>query len=340
MTLSSKLTTDQKTMKAILYDQYGSPDVLQVKEIDRPGVGDDEVLIRVCAAGANPYDWRFMRGEPYFMRLFTGLLCPKTNRLGADMAGQVEAVGKNVTQFQPGDEVYGRVQGTFAEYVCVSEQAALVLRPTNLTFEQAAAVPMAAYTALQGLRDQGQLRPGQKVLINGASGGIGTFAVQIAKALGAEVTAVCSTQKVKQARSIGADQVIDYRQEDFIQVCSQGQYRYDLMLDIVGNRELSECQRVLKPNGTYVIVGAPDKDRWLGPLAHFLKVSLAAPFVSQKVVTLDTKAKKEDLLFLKELIEADKITPIVERQYPLTQVPEALRYLEEGHAQGKIVITV
>ena len=322
-------------MKAIVYEEYGSPDVLELQEIDKPVVNDDGVLVRVRAASANPYDWHFMRGKPYFMRMQTGLLKPKANRLGVNLAGQVEAVGKNVTQFHPGDEVFGGGDGAFAEYVCGSEDR-LVLKPANLTFEQAAAVPTAAFTALQGLRDKGRIQPGQKVLINGASGGVGTFAVQIAKSFGAEVTGVCSTRNVDKVRSIGAHQVIDYTHEDF----THGGQRYDLMLDSVGNRSLSECRRVLASKGTYVIVGGPDGGRWLGPMAHFLRTLVLSLFVSQKVVVLMAKRNKEDLLVLKELLEAGKVTPVIDRTYPLSEVPEAIRYLEEGHAQGKVVIAV
>ncbi len=333
-------------MKAITFDRYGSPDVLQLQEIDKPVVKDGDVLVRVRAASANPYDWHMMTGRPYFMRMQSGLLKPKINGLGADLAGQVEAVGKNVTRFRPGDEVFGEVDvevpgkpaleiGSFAEYVCVSEDS-VEQKPANLTFEEAAAVPMAGFTALQGLRDIGQLQPGQKVLINGASGGVGTFAVQIAKSFGAEVTGVCSTRNVDMVRSIGADQVIDYTREDFTR---SGQ-RYDLMLDNVGNRSLSECRRVLNPKGVYLLsFGRPDR-RWLGPLVQLLGAVLLSPFVSQKLVTWVAKLSKEDLLVLKELIEAGKVTPVIDRTYPLNETPEAIRYLEEGHARGKVVITV
>jgi len=322
-------------MKAIVYDKYGSPDVLRLQEIDKPVANDDDVLVRVRAAGTNPLDWHFMRGTPYVMRMMSGLFTPKAKRLGVDLAGQVEAVGKNVTQFQSGDEVFGAGGGAFAEYVCVSEDS-LVLKPGNLTFEQAAAVPIAAFTALQGLRDKGRIEPGQKVLINGASGGVGTFAVQIAKSFGAEVTGVCSTRNVEMVRSIGADQVIDYTHEDFTR-CGR---RCDLMLDNVGNRSLSECRRVLASNGTYVGVGGPNGGRWLGAVAHLLKLLVLSRFVSQKVVMFIAQTNKEDLLILKELLEAGKVTPAIDRIYKLSEVPEALGYLEEGHAQGKVVITV
>jgi len=335
------LTEDRKNaMKAIVYHKYGSADVLQLQEIDKPVVNDDDVLVRVSAASVNPYDWHFMTGRPYIARMLFGLLKPKVNGLGADLAGQVEAVGRNVTQFRPGDEVFGEVDaevpfGAFAEYVCVPEDS-VVLKPANLTFEQAAAVPMAALTALQGLRDAGRIQPGQKVLINGASGGVGPFAVQIAKSFGAEVTGVCSSRNVDMVRSIGADHVIDYTREDF----TRGGQRYDLMLDNVGNRSLSECRRVLNPKGVYVAsFGHPEK-RWLGPFARLISMFVLSPFVSQKMVSLSAKRTKEVLLDLKELIEAGKLTPVIDRTYPLSEVAEAIQYLAEGHARGKVVITV
>ena len=324
-------------MKAIVYHEYGSPDVLELQEIDKPVVKDDEVLVRVHAASANPYDWHFMTGLPYFMRLQAGLRKPrKATVMGADMAGQVEAVGKNVEQFRPGDEVFAGVEtGCFAEYACVSEEL-LGMKPANLTFEQAAAAPMAAGTALQGLRDKGQIQPGQKVLIIGASGGVGTFAVQIAKAFGAEVTGVCSTRNVDMVRSIGADHVIDYTQKDF----TRGEHRYDLMLDLVGNHSPSKCRGVLNPKGVYIAsFGQPDH-LWLGPLAQLLRMLVMSLFVSQKMTTFTAKENKEDLVVLQELIEAGKVTPVIDRTYPLSEVPEAIRYLEEGHTQGKVVITV
>jgi NADPH:quinone reductase-like Zn-dependent oxidoreductase len=321
-------------MKAIVFHGYGSPDVLELEEIDTPVLKDDLVLVRVHAASVNPFDWHRMRGRPYVMRLGEGISKPKNTGLGADVAGRVEAIGKNVTLFKSGDEVFGMSTRTCAEYVNVSEKG-LVLKPANLTFEQAAAVPVGAITALQGLRDKGQIQPGQTVLVNGAAGGVGTFAVQIAKALGADVTGVCSTRNVDMVRSIGADHVIDYTREDF----TQGGQPYDLIFDCVGNRSLSACRRVLKPEGVLVIVGAAD-GRWLGPLVRPLKARLIAPFVSQKMVFLLAKRSKDDLAVLKELIEAGKVTPVLDRSYPLNEVAEAIRYLEEGHAQGKVVITI
>jgi NADPH:quinone reductase-like Zn-dependent oxidoreductase len=307
---------------------------LRFEEIEKPMVEDDQVLVRVHAASVNPLDWHNMRGEPYVMRASGGLTKPKNNGLGADLAGRVEAVGGNVTQFQPGDEVFGMSIKTFAEYVRVS-QAGVVTKPANLTFEQAAAVPVGAITALQGLRDKGQLQPGQRVLINGAAGGVGTFAVQIAKSFGAEVTGVCSTRNVDLVRSIGTDHVIDYTKEEF----TTGAQRYDLILDAVGKRSLSECRRVLTPEGTLVVVGAAD-GRWIGPLVPPLKALLLSRFVSQKLMFFISKRNTADLLLLKDLIEAGKLTPVIDRSYLLSDVPEAIRYLEEGHAQGKVVITV
>jgi NADPH:quinone reductase-like Zn-dependent oxidoreductase len=333
-------------MKAVVHDSYGSPGVLELKETDKPVVSDGDVLVRVRAASANPYDWHFMTGLPYLMRLQSGLLRPKFKGLGDDLAGEVEAVGRNVTRFRPGDEVFGEIGaeghgrplpevGSFAEYICVCEDA-VVPKPANLTFEQAAAVPMAGLTALQGLRDKGRIQSGQKVLINGASGGVGTFAVQIAKSFGAEVTGVCSTGNVDMVRSIGADQVIDYTREDF----TRGGERHDLMLDNVGNRSPSECRRALNSKGVYVAsFGRPER-RWLGPVPELLKMGLLAPFVSQKMVTWVTKLNREDLLTLKELIEGGKVTPIIDRTYKLSEASEAMRYLEQGHARGKVVITV
>jgi NADPH:quinone reductase-like Zn-dependent oxidoreductase len=333
-------------MKAITRDRYGSPDVLKLKDIDKPVIGDDDVLVRIRAASTNPYDWHFMRGKPYFMRLMSGLLKPKGNGLGADLAGQVEAVGKNVTRFRPGDEVYGEVDGgvpgkheleiaSFAEYVRVSEDS-VVPKPTNLTYEQAAAVPMAGLTALCALCDYKQIEHGRKVLVNGASGGVGTFAVQIAKALGAEVTGVCSSRNVDMVESIGADHVIDYTREDF----SRGGQKYDLMLDNVGNHSLSACRRVLSPDAVYLAsFGQPD-NLWFGPLAYLFRMSVLSLFVSQKLIPLSMKRTTENLLTLKDLIESEKVTPVIDRIYPLSETSEAVRYLEEGRAQGKVVISM
>ena len=324
-------------MKAIVRSKYGSPDVLELREIEKPAVEDDHVLVRVQAASVNAGDWHSMRGKPYIIRLMLGgLFKPRTKNavLGGDLAGRVEAVGGNVTEFQPGDEVFGMSIRTFAEYVSV-RRVGIVRKPANLTFEQAAAVPVAAITALQGLRDKGHIRPGQKVLINGASGGVGTFAVQIAKSFGADVTAVCSPRNVDMVRSLGADRVIDYTREDF----TRDGARYDLIFDVAGNHSFSECRRVLSPNGTLVMVGQSGRKKIsILPL-------LTAPLVSrlrrkQKLVSFIAKRNKEDLTLLKELMEAGKVTPVIDRQYTLSEVPAALRYLGEGHARGKIVITV
>jgi len=333
-------------MKAITFDRFGSPDVLRLQEVEKPVVDDDDVLVRVRAASANPYDWHFLTGLPHIGRMSFGLLKPKVRGLGADLAGEVEAVGKKVTEFRPGDEVFGEVDGevpgkpilelgSFAEYVCVSETS-VALKPHNLTFEEAAAVPLAGHTALQALRDQGRVKPGQKVLINGASGGVGTFAVQIAKALGAEVTGVCSTRNVDMVRSIGANHVFDYIREDF----TLGRARYDLILDNVGNRKLSEVRRVLIPGGVYFSSFGSPENRWLGPFGRLIGMFASAPFVSQRMIALTVKRTKEALLDLKELIEAGKVTPVIDRTYPLKEAAEAMRYLERGHARGKVVIRV
>lgn len=322
-------------MRAITYTEYGPPDVLQLTEVAKPAPKDDEVLIRIRAASVNPLDWHYMRGTPYFIRIGGGLRRPKSGRLGVDAAGQVEVVGKNVAHFKPGDEVFGACKGAFAEYACASE-GRVALKPANLTFEQAAAVPIAGLTALQGLRDAGQIKAGQKVLINGASGGVGTFAMQIARSFGAEVTGVCSTRNVEMVRSIGADQVIDYTLEDF----TKSQHQFDMIFDAVGNRSLSDCRRALTTKGTLVFIGGPDKGRWLGPVKGLLKVGVLSPFVSQKLRPFGAHLSKADLTVLRELLETGKVTPIIDRTYPLGDIPEAIRYLEEGHARGKVVITV
>jgi NADPH:quinone reductase-like Zn-dependent oxidoreductase len=323
-------------MKAIVYHEYGSPDVLELQDIDKPVVADEHVLVRVRAASVNPADWHFMRGEPYLMRPQSGLRKPKKNFVGHDIAGQVEAVGKDVTGFRPGDEVFADVgAGGFAEYASVSE-GVLVLKPANLTFEQAAAVPLAGLTALQGLRDAGQIRPGQKVLIIGASGGVGTFAVQIAKSFGAEVTAVCSTRNMELVRSLGADAVIDYTQGDFTQ---SGQ-KFDLIFQLAGTSSPSHCRQALTSKGTLVLSSGESDGRWIGPVDRLVKAAVLSPFVSQKLGSFLAKPNKDDLQFLKELIEAGKLMPVIDRTYPLSEVPEAIRYLEEGHARGKVVIAV
>ena len=337
-------------MKAIVQYKYGSPDdVLELREIDKPVIEDDEVLVRVHAASVHPDVWHVVRGRPYALRLMgSGLLKPKNSVPGTDVAGRIESVGKNVTQFQQGDEVFGESikghqwtnGGAYAEYVSVPHDA-LVLKPAGLTFEQAAAVPTSGFIALSGLRNQGQIQSGQKVLINGAAGGVGALAVQLAKAYGAEVTGVDSTGKLALVQSIGADHIIDYTQEDFTE---RGE-RYDLILDVPGNHSLSECRRALTPEGTYVLIGhdqfGDSGGRWLGSLPHFFKLVVMSPFVSQLPdLNFSTPSKKDIMAVLREFIEAGKITPIIDRTYPLSDVPKAIRYLEEGHAQGKVVITV
>jgi NADPH:quinone reductase-like Zn-dependent oxidoreductase len=329
----------ENSMKAILRDKYGSPDVLELEDIDKPELGDDEVLVRVHAASVNPADWHLLRGKPYIARLQLGLRKPKDRVLGCDVAGHVEAVGKNVTMLQPGDEVFGSPFmhgfGAFAECVCVSE-ALLASKPVTLSFEQAAAVPLAASTALQGLRDHGRIEPGHKVLIIGASGGVGTFAVQIAKSFDAEVTGVCSARNVEMVRSLGADHVVDYTQEDFTQ---SGQ-KYDLIFQLAGTRSPSECRRALTSKGTLVLSSGESDGRWIGPVGRIIKALVLSPFVSQKMASFTVKPNKEDLQSLKQIVEAGKLTPVIDRKYSLSEIPEAIRYLEEGHARGKVVITV
>ena len=323
-------------MKAIVQDKYGSPDVLQLKDIDKPAVGDKDVLVRVHAAGVDRGVWHLMTGLPYLLRLAGGgLRRPKVRVGGKDVAGRVEAVGANVTQFQPGDEVFGICHGSFAEYARANADK-LAPKPANLTFEQAAAVPDSGSTALRGLRDAGKLKPGQHVLVIGAGGGVGTFAVQIAKALGAEVTGVCSTTKVDMVRSLGADHVIDYTRDDFT---GSGQ-RYDLILDIAGNRPLSHLRRVLTRRGTLVIIGGEGGDRWIGGVDRQLRALVRSPFVRQNFRSPIVIPREQDLLALKELVEAGQVTPVIDRTYPLSEVPDAIRYLEAGHARGKVVITV
>jgi NADPH:quinone reductase-like Zn-dependent oxidoreductase len=322
-------------MKAIVNTEYGSPDVLQLKEVEKPVPKDDQVLVKIHAASVNALDWHLLRADPFLIRLTFGFLKPKNTILGADVAGRVEAVGSKVQQLKPGDEVFGDLfpsgLGGFAEYACGREET-LLKKPAQMPFEEAAAVPVAAVTALQGLRDHGQLKPGQKVLVNGAAGGVGTFAVQIAKALGAEVTAVCSTGNLDMARVIGADHVIDYTKEDFTQ---NGQ-SYDLILAANGYHPISGYKRALSPRGTYVMTG--------GSGAQMAQAVFLGPWISmtgaKKMGNMMAKSNQKDLLFLKELIEAGKIKPVIDRRYPLNETARAIRYLEEGHARGKVVITV
>ena len=322
-------------MKAIAYRCYGSPDVLKLEDVEKPAPADDEVLVKIHAAAVNPLDWHFMRGSPYLMRLGTGLGAPNRTSLGVDFSGTVESVGANVKRFKPGDEVFGGGKGAFAEYVTVREDRALALKPANITFEQAASVSIAAITALQALRDTGKIKPGQKVLINGASGGVGTFAVQIAKSFGAEVTGVCSTRNVEMVRSIGADHVIDYKREDYTK---SGQ-TYDLIIDNVGNHSLLDNRQVLNPEGIFVIIGGP-KGNWLSPLMGPVKAFMLSPFVGQEFVFLLAKMRQDDLAVLADLMQTGKVTPVIDRRYRLSEVPDAIRYSEEGHARGKIIINL
>jgi NADPH:quinone reductase-like Zn-dependent oxidoreductase len=319
-------------MKAIVQVQYGSPEVLQLKDVDKPVVKDDEVLVRVQAAAVNIGDWHLLCGVPYVMRLGVGLRKPRREIPGIDIAGRVEAIGVDVKQFRPGDEVFGWCKGAFAEYACAAASN-LLPKPAGLTFEQSAAVGDSAFTALNAVRDQAKVRPGQSVLVNGASGGVGTFAVQIAKSFGANVTGVCSTRNVDLVRSIGADQVIDYTKEDF----TRTEQRYDVMLDMVGSRSLSDCRRALTLRGTYVLVGVANLGRWLG-LGRQARALLLAPFVRQRVRVFLVRHNSDDLAVLKDLVEAGKVTPVIDRRYTLGEVPDALRHQGEGHAQGKIVI--
>jgi len=324
-------------MKAIVYRNYGPPEVLRLEEIAKPVPDDDQVLVRVRAASVNPLDWHYMRGTPYLVRVIqTGLLRPGVTQLDVDFAGTVESIGRNVTRFKPGDDVFGGRTGDFAEYVCVREDRALALKPANVTFEQAASVPVAALTALQGLRDKGKIQPRQMVLINGASGGVGTFAVQIAKSFGADVTGVCSARNADMVRSIGADRVIDYTREDFTRTGE----RYDLILDMVGNHSMSDCRRALTPNGSLVLVGSTDTGLWLGPLVGVLEAVVFARFVSQDISGMLATLNREDLAILGDLMQAGKVTPVIDRRYRLSEVPEAIRYLEKGHARGKVVISM
>jgi NADPH:quinone reductase-like Zn-dependent oxidoreductase len=335
-------------MKAIVQDKYGSPDVLRIQEIDKPVLGDDDVLVRVRAASVHPDVWHVVSGRPYALRLMgAGLLRPKIRIPGTDVAGHVESVAKNVTQFQPGDEIFGesvrglqwRNGGAFAEYVSV-QQDALALKPNNITFEQAAGVPTSGFIALHNLRDAGQVQPGQKVLINGAAGGVGAIALQLAKAYGANVTGVDSTKKLDMVRSLGADHVIDFTQEDF----TQGRERYDLIFDIPGNHSFSACRRALTPEGKYVLIGhehfGESGHRLLGLLPCFFKLIVLSLFVKQlPKPSVSMPSKKESMAVLKEFLEAGKLTPVIDRTYPLSEVPEAIRYLIEGDPQGKVIIT-
>ena len=323
-------------MKAIVQDTYGPADVLELRDVDKPPIAAGEVLVRVRAAGVDRGVWHLMTGLPYPVRLAgSGLRTPKTTTPGTDMAGVVEAVGSDVTKFRPGDEVFGSGKGAYADYARAPENK-LAPKPATLTFEQAAAVPVSGCTALQGLRNRGRLTAGQRVLITGASGGVGTFAVQLAKAFGAEVTAVCSTTKVDMVRSLGADHVIDYTREDF----AAGEQRYDLILDIGGNPSLPRLRHVLTPHGTLVITGGETSGRWLAGFDRQLRALLLSRFVGQKLTTFVSTQNHADLIVLTELIDARQVTPVIDRTYPLSETPKAIQYLQDGHARGKVVITL
>jgi NADPH:quinone reductase-like Zn-dependent oxidoreductase len=323
-------------MKAIVYDHYGPPDVLHFEDLEKPAPADDQLLIQVRASSVNPYDWHFIRGTPSFIRLFAGLRAPKSRRLGADVAGVVEAVGRNITSFKVGDAVFGTAKGTFAEYVCASAST-LALKPENLTWEQAASVPLAGITALQGLRDKGKVLKGQSVLINGAAGGVGTFAVQIARSYEARVTAVCSTRNIELVRSIGADDVIDYTRQSF----TNGDQRYDVLFDLVGNSPLSAFLHVLRPNGIYIGSGGGGPDRGsMELLGSMLYPLVLGPFTSRKMPGLLAKMNTADLDVLADLMRTGKVTPILDRTYALKETADAIRYIEQGHARGKVAITV
>jgi NADPH:quinone reductase-like Zn-dependent oxidoreductase len=324
-------------MKAIVQDRYGSPDVLALRDVDKPIPAENEVLVRIHAASVNARDWHVMRGDPYVARPSFGFGRPKVKIRGTDFAGRVEAVGSDIHRFRPGDEVFGEADGAFAEYVCAAD-GVVEVKPSNLTFEQAAAVPLAANTALIGLRDVARVQPGQQVLVNGASGGVGTFAVQIAKSLGAEVTGVCSTRNVALIRSLGADHVIDYTVDDF----ARNGRRYDVVLDLVGNRSLSDFRRALTPTGTLVLSGGGVSrgGSMFGPIGLFLRSQLLSRFVRHRLLTLPAKPSKENLAALRELAESGKLTPVIDRTFPLSEAPEAIRYLEVEHARAKVVITV
>ena len=320
-------------MKAAVYSQYGPPCVVQIKDVEKPVPGDDEVLIKVRAASINPLDWHFIRGMPYPVRIMSGLRRPKITRPGVDVAGLVEAVGRNVTQFKPGDEVFGSCRGALAEYASTSESS-LARKPDNATFEQAASVPLAAYTALQGLRDKGGIQPGQRLLINGAAGGVGTFAVQVAKSFGAEVTGVCSMRNVEMVRSLGADHVIDYTKEDFT---SRGQ-SYDQIFDCVGNHSLSACRRTLNPKGRLVMAGTMSGRALLAILARLLAAFVWSWMGSQRLITFLAKPHQQDLIVMQDLMKAGKVKPVIDKCYGLSEVPAAIRYVEGKHARGKVVI--
>lgn len=331
------IAADAQPMRAVMFRCYGSSQVLRVEQVARPVPADNEVLVRVHAAAVNPLDWHYMRGEPYIMRLMgSGIGAPEDPRVGVDFSGTVESVGNAVTRFKPGDAVFGGKSGALGEYVAVRQDRALAIKPDNISFEQAAAVNIAAITALQALRDKGGVKAGQTVLINGASGGVGTYAVQIAKVLGAEVTGVCSTRNVELVRSLGADHVIDYKQQDFTQL---GQ-RYDVIIDNVGNHPLLDRRRALKPGGTLVMVGGESDDPWLGPASDPLKAMFLAPFIDEEMTMILADSKQEDLNLLSDLMRAGKLTPVIDRRFTFDQAADAIEYLETGRARGKVVVSV
>lgn len=329
------ISAGTELMKAVVYRCYGPPEVLQIEDVEKPVPADNEVLVKIHAASVNPLDWHYMRGSPYLMRLGSGIGAPADNKLGVDFSGTVEAVGAGVTRFKPGDEVFGGRNGAFAEYVTVRDDRVLAIKPANISFEQAASVQVAATTALQALRDHGNIQSGQKVLINGASGGVGTFAVQIAKSLGAEVTGVCSTRNLEMVQSLGADHVIDYTQDDYTE---SGQ-RFDVIVDMVGNHSLLKNREVMAPNGKFVIVGGA-KGNWIGPLMGPIKALFLSPFVEQEFGMMLAQSNQDDLVILADLMQAGKVTPVIDRSYTLSETPAAIAFSEEGHARGKIIISL
>jgi len=333
---SPLMVDGENLMQAIHYRCYGPSTVLQLELAPRPGLEDDMLLVRVQAAAVNPLDWHYMRGEPYLMRLDAGMGGPKDARIGVDFSGTVVEVGSRVTRFKPGDEVFGGRRGSFAQYIAVRESGAVVRKPANVSHAEAAAVPVAALTALQALRDQGHLRAGQSVLINGASGGVGTYAVQIAKAMGAQVTGVCSARNLDRVAALGADRVLDYGSVDF----TAGDRRYDLIVDTVGNRSIGDVLRVLEPAGVYVIVGAPSNDRWLGPVAKLVAAKARQPFVDQALKFFLADLNANDLGELAELMQSGRMKSVIDQTFPLAQAGAAVAYVEEGHARGKVVITM
>ena len=330
------LAAGAATMRAVVSRCYGPPEALKLEQIARPIPADDQLLVRVHAAAVNPLDWHVMRGEPYPMRLSAGLGAPTDPAMGVDFSGTVESVGKSVTRFKPGDEVFGGRTGAFAEYVVVRESRAVALKPANVSYEEAAAVPVAALTALQALREEGKLQAGQKVLINGASGGVGTYAVQLAKVMGAEVTGVCSGRNVEMVRSLGADHVIDYTKEDF----TRGGTRYDLVVDNIGNHGVSRVVDVLSPKGIYVIVGAPSDDPWIGAISAPIRASLYSPFTDHEIKFFIAKMPQTDMEYLASLMRDGKLRSVIDRRYPLAETAEAIRYLETGRARGKVIVTM